>query len=249
VSWADALTSTEVARVPSPYETGRFGVTVDRVTVSAAADVTLGEVRALVDGSDADVVVVRYPADRVDWFAQLAAGSRTAVFADTLVYWRLAVGSGRAPAEAFTTGAGEQVDPDEVDALVADIFAAYGNHYLANPLFDPKLALAGYQEWARRSVAGSGAVVVRDGNELLGLATVEETPGRVEILLAGIVSAAQGRGVYGHLVAAVERAAAASGATELVISTQGHNVRVQRAWARYGFEPVHTLVTAHLVRG
>ena len=63
-----------------------------------------------------------------------------------------------------------------------------------------------------------------------------------------MISAAQGRGIYAHLLAEVERRAAERGAAEVVISTQGHNVRVQRVWARYGFEPVHAMLTVHLVR-
>ncbi len=250
MSWRQAVEAVEVAAVPSPYETDRFGVSVDRVGVAEAAKVTLDEVRALVRGSTADVVVLRYPADRVGWFAALAGDGRVALLADSLVYWRLRVGAGRGPAPAanLRTAVDRDVEPETVDALVADMFAAYGNHYLANPLFDPALALAGYQQWARRSVAEAGAVVVRDEDRLLGLATVEQTAERTEILLAGVVSAAQGRGIYGHLLAEVERQAAERAAAEVVISTQGHNVRVQRAWARYGFEPVHALLTVHLVR-
>lgn len=83
---------------------------------------------------------------------------------------------------------------------------------------------------------------------MLGLATLEEDGPRTEILLAGVVSGSQGRGLYAHLLRAVEDRALARGAAEVVISTQGHNTRVQRAWARYGFEPVQTFLTVHLVR-
>ena len=140
----------------------------------------LDEVRALVRGSTADVVMLRYPADRVDWFAPLAGDGRVALLADSLVYWRLGrVGSGRVPAPApnLLTAVERDVEPETADALVADMFAAYGNHYLANPLFDPALALAGYQQWARRSIAEAGAVVARDQDRLLGaVATVGNTP-------------------------------------------------------------------------
>jgi hypothetical protein len=46
----------------------------------------------------------------------------------------------------------------------------------------------------------------------------------------------------------VEDQAADTGVSQVLISTQGHNVRVQRAWSRYGLEPVATFVTVHLVR-
>nr|BFE86349.1 hypothetical protein GCM10020093_089500 [Planobispora longispora] len=71
---------------------------------------------------------------------------------------------------------------------------------------------------------------------------------RTEILLAGVVPAAQGRGLYTHLLGAVEERALGRGSAEVVISTQEHNTRVQRAWTRYGFQPSHAVVTVHAVR-
>jgi GNAT superfamily N-acetyltransferase len=248
MGWHEALEAGELSCRPSAYETKRFGVSVDRVTVSASAGATLAEVQAAVERSEADVVVVRYPAREVGWFAALALGFRTALLADSLVYWSLPAGKGRRPAPlaGFTAGLDKQIDDDLVDDLVGDIFGDYGNHYCANPLFDRSAALAGYQEWARRSVAEAGAVVLRGPDRrVLGLATVDHSGSWTEIELAGVVPAEQGRGRYGHLLAAVEDA---TGAARLVISTQGHNTGVQRAWARYGFEPVHTLLTVHLVK-
>ncbi len=250
MAWFDAVENPELVVAPSLYESVRFGVSVDRVTVSGAAGAELPEVLAAVDGSDADVVVLRYPAREVGWFAELAAGERRAVFADSLVYWSLRVGEGRAPEPdpGLTAAVETAIEDSLVDELVADIFGDYGNHYFANPLFDRALALAGYQEWARRSIAAAGAVTLRGPSGVVALGTIAHTPSMTEIELAGVVAAEQGKGRYGHLLAAMEDAAAAAGSTRLVISTQGHNTGVQRAWSRYGFEPVHTLVTVHLIR-
>ncbi|MFC0627682.1 GNAT family N-acetyltransferase [Kribbella deserti] len=251
MGWFEAVEAGEMLTAASPYESGRFGVSVDRVTVSAAAGTALPEVLGAVKASQADVVVLRYPAREVEWFAELAAmPERRAILADSLVYWRLAVGTGSRPEplSGFRTGVEHEIDDVLVDDLVGDIFGDYGNHYCANPLFDRAAALAGYQEWARRSIATAGAVTLRGpDHRVLGLATVDHQKPVTEIELAGVVPAEQGRGRYGHLLAAVEDAAAAAGSTRLVISTQGHNTGVQRAWARYGFEPVHSLLTVHLV--
>ena len=247
MGWYDALEAGELLSSPSEYESKRFGVSVDRISVSASAGTPLPEVLAAVEKSTADVVVLRYPAREVTWFAALAAGDRTALLADSLIYWSLPVGKGRRPAPlaGFNAGLETAIDDDLVDDLVGDIFGDYGNHYCSNPLFDRALALAGYQEWARRSIAQDGAVVLRGPDRrVLGLATVGQERSWTEIELAGIVPAEQGRGRYGHLLAAVEDT---SSSKRLVISTQGHNTGVQRAWARYGFEPVHTLLTVHLV--
>jgi hypothetical protein len=248
MGWYDALEAGELVSRPSAFESERFGVSVDRVTVSASAGTPLSEVLAAIERSDAEVVVLRYPAREVAWFAAVATGARTALLADSLVYWSLPVGKGQRPAPlaGFTAGVEKGIEDDLVDDLVGDIFGDYGNHYCANPLFDRSLALAGYQEWARRSISDTGAVVLRGPDRrVLALATVDDAGSWTEIELAGVVPAEQGRGRYGHLLAAIEDA---STSNRLVISTQGHNTGVQRAWARYGFEPVHTLLTVHLVR-
>ena len=147
------------------------------MTVSASAGTQLAEVLTAVDKSTADVVVLRYPAREVHWFAALATGARTALLADSLIYWSLPVGKGRRPAPlaGFNAGLEPEIDDDLVDDLVGDIFGDYGNHYCANPLFDRALALAGYQEWARRSIADEGAVVLRGPDRrVLALATVDQ---------------------------------------------------------------------------
>lgn len=148
---------------------------------------------------------------------------------------------------------GEQERAAVVDAVVADSFGGYGNHYSANPLLEPAAALAGYQEWARSSALGDpddALLLLLDG-EVVGLATLvdgEEPGGHVEVLLAGLRTAAQGRGRYGTLLGGVALEAQARGRHEMVISTQSHNVRVQRAWARLGLRPFAAVETVHAVR-
>ncbi|GAA0374265.1 hypothetical protein GCM10009530_25970 [Microbispora corallina] len=244
----DVVESEAVRTGPSPLESARFGRSIERLTVPAGSGAPFPEVREAVARSEADVVILRYPAEHVGWFAGLTALGRTAVLADTLVYWRLRAGEGRAPEPVPHLAAGGPLGADEVRAFVRETFAAYGNHYAANPLLDPAAASEGYVEWALMSAARDACVVVRGAAGVQALATVEEDGARTEILLAGVAPAAQGRGVYAHLLREVEDRAVSRGAAEIVISTQGHNTRVQRAWARYGFEPVHTLVTVHLIR-
>jgi ribosomal protein S18 acetylase RimI-like enzyme len=256
VSWWDLVRSAAVTRCPSPVESGQFGVSVERISVPVPSAVTTEEIARAVRASDADVVILRYPAARVALFAALATGRRTAILADTLTYWRLRTGTGRRPRPHPSVEATAAVDPAALDGMVADAFAGYGNHYRANPVFDAARGLAAYQDWARRSLDAGNALVLRDRSvpgaegrpSPAGLVTVEEHADHVEVLLLGIVRAARGRSLSGHLLAAVEDRAAQRGAGQVVVSTQGHNTQAQRAWTRYGFEAAHTFVTAHLVR-
>lgn len=249
MSWAELVDGGSASLRASPLETDRFGVGVDRLTVPRGSSTEAGEILELIGSSTADVVVMRYPADRVELFARLVAGGRrTVLLADTLVYWRLAVGAGARPEpDPELDVAPRDLDPATVRELVADMFAGYSNHYRANPLFDVARAPAGYQEWALRSATTAPPVVVSRHGAPIALATTDRTEDVVEIELAGVVAAEQGRGVYGHLLAGVEDLAARESHGAVVISTQGHNTGVQRAWARYRFEPVATFVTVHLV--
>ncbi|WP_433515865.1 GNAT family N-acetyltransferase [Nonomuraea sp. CA-143628] len=247
MAWNDVIEAEAVLTRESPLESARFGRSIERLAVSGSS---FAAVREAVVRSTADVIILRYPADHVSWYAQLTALGRTAVFADSLVYWRLRAGAGRAPEASPDLRAAELTGTAVIEDLVSDIFLSYGNHYLANPLFNAADALAGYQEWALRSAAEGGclALLDRPDSRVLALATLDEAESRTEILLAGVISKAQGRGLYAHLLKAVEDRTLARGGDEVVISTQGHNTRVQRAWARYGFEPVRTVLTVHLVR-
>jgi GNAT superfamily N-acetyltransferase len=247
MSWYDALEAGELTQRPSVDAAKRFGVSIDRISVSASAGTPLAEVLTAVERSSADVVVLRYPARETTWFSALVNGPRRALLADTVVYWSLPVGKGRRPAPLAGFSARQEpgADVELVDDLVADVFGDSGNHYCANPVFDRSVALAGRQEWARRRIAEAGAVVLRGPDRrVLALASIDQQRSWTEIQLAGVVPAEQGRGRYGHLLAAIEDACTSR---RLVVSTQSHHTGIQRVWARYGFEPVHNLLTVHLV--
>lgn len=251
MSWRDSILASEITRSPAPDETRRFGVSVSRLVVpQRASPPSLSEVLKLVDSDTSDVVLLRYPADHVDWFAQLLGRGRDVLFADTLVYWRLTLPSRRSlpPVDGVRVEKVSTLPEGVLNGLIGQIFMGYSNHYTANPVFDRHKVLEGYQQWARRSVAQSGPVVLSVDGQPVGLATTQQDQDAMEILLAGVVAEHQNRGLYAHLLAGVEDLAGRGNAAQLVISTQGHNLRVQRAWARYGFEPVAAMVTLHLIR-
>lgn len=252
MSWDPAVVGRSVILDESPLETQRFGLSFSRALVPlATAESSFDDVRRFLQEDEADVVVLRYPAARVDWFARMLDSGRDLIVADSLTYWRLAVGKGRRPGDVadLAGGVSRDVDPRLVDELVDSIFTGYGSHYLANPLLAPADALAGYREWAQHSALNLPvATLTSKADGIVGLATLESAAQTCEILLAGIVPGVQQRGYYAHLLAACEGHAADTGATDLVISTQTHNAKVQRAWARYGFEPVGSFLTVHSVR-
>lgn len=251
MSWADLRAGDEPVLRDSPAESDRFGHSVQRMTVPLDFDGDDDAVVGVLERAEADVVVLRYPAARVALFSRLLGRGRDALLADQLDYWRLNVGTGRRPEPVRALLVEPAVGGLDslVDDLVADIFAGYGNHYLANPIFDPAKALAGYQEWARGSARQGGSLVLSENGFPVALATTASEGDHREIELAGVRTGRQGQGLYPHLLAGVEDVAAAAGQVEVVISTQVHNTGVRRAWARYGFEPVACFSTVHLVAG
>jgi ribosomal protein S18 acetylase RimI-like enzyme len=241
---------------PSPAETARFGLEVARLVVRRGAAAESDRLTRDLRACSADLIVARYPADE-HWLPALLAGvGRDVLPAGALTYWSLP--TERAPETAsrpeVTVRSAADMEPAAATALVHDLitdtFTSYGNHYAVNPLLDPGLALEGYVEWALSALGDADHVVLvmSVDSEPAAVATCALDGGDLEILLAGVLPRFQGQGRYASLLAAVAATARAEGRERVVISTQVHNARVQRAWARFGFEPIDAFETAHLLR-
>jgi len=262
MSWQDVMS--EVSGPDhSSIESQRFGVSISRLVIGEAWPSRFASVTELYDYvsdqvaiSKDTVLVVRAPSNLVRLGVALLETSRAVIPAGTLLYWESEVRrhSFLDLPPGLTVRA---VDPREtrfpILAALDDSFRGYVNHYSSNPLLDPAIVVEGYREWANialSAAAGGGAVVEKDGS-IVGVATTRSTnddPTTIEIELAGIVTKEQGAGVYRYLLDAVIGAAQQSGAERVVISTQSHNIRVQRAWASAGFRPVASLETLHCVK-
>jgi hypothetical protein len=254
MSWDQLLEPGVVAR-HSPVETDQFGCTIDRITIGPGP-VDVDHLLAVIQDLSADVLVIRYDAARLELPSTFARSHRAVVPAGTLTYWDQPVSVTEPPKRSnIEVLRADTRDLETVTALVREIvrtsFRDYGNHYTANPLLDPSAALAGYEDWAVRSLSDNpgNVLVMTDRDQPIGLATLEPSAdaGHLEILLAGLVPAAQGKRLYGALLDACERVAASCGSERMVISTQVHNVRVQRAWARHGLRPFAAIETVHLI--
>lgn len=256
MSWS-GLGGDAVTLRDSPAEGDRFGCRIARLTVGRDAmpgRVLEDDLRRRLDGSDADLLICRWPGERTGLNAVALGSGRVILPADMLVYWEVAA----ARLAAIDTVAAEglrTVVPAEAEAAVSDLleevitdsFRGYGNHYAANPRLDDDLALLGYVEWALRAFSDfpGNVVLLLRGEEPVGAATLTRDGDDLEIELAGLVAAHQAKGWYGTLLRAVGRHAQELGCARVIISTQAHNVRVQRAWARAGFTPFGTVTTVH----
>lgn len=258
MTW-DSLRGDGVRFSPSPLESRRFGLGIGRVIVggdTTDAATAGAELTRILQAATEEVLIVRWPSPFVGLGAAAVASGRGIIPADVLTYWEV-------PPEGLS--AGPVHDPGleilharQADAatreVVADIvtssFRDYANHYAANPLLDRELALAGYVEWAESCLtdAGTDVLLLARDTEPLGLATLQAgSDGDLEILLCGLASQAQGQGLYQQLLHGVARFAQSRGHRRIIISTQAHNVRAQRVWARAGLRPFAAVTTVHAV--
>ncbi|WP_166879356.1 GNAT family N-acetyltransferase [Salinibacterium sp. ZJ450] len=192
--------------------------------------------------------------------ARLLDQGRQVIPAGTLMYWELNVED--APTASVPGGietrevqslAQGSADLASAMLLITDSFAGYTNHYSANPRLDPGVVAQGYLQWAESTLTGqsSRGFLISDPSGVVGCATVVSVDAGEtawEIELAGMSTQRQGKGLYRYLLEAVRSAALRDGIDKILISTQSHNIRVQRAWARAGFVPVAAVDTLHLMR-
>ena len=255
MSW-DQLLEPGVVLRDSPVETDRFGCSIERVTIEPGpADVD--RLLAVTQGLSADVLVVRYAAARLDLAGTFGRSPHrhTCGYVDVLGEAGLCR---RVPGTVEPRGAlrGRAGPPDDVRAGPEDRSgfiqglcepihgeSAPGSFRstsrirgLGSPLTDRRF------EQRSRHVGRRCAYRVRT-------LEVDAGAGHLEIPLAGLLPAAQGKRLHDILLDGCERVAVARGAQRVVVSTQAHNVRVQRAWAPQGLRPFAATETVPLIDG
>lgn len=233
----------------SPRESARFGFDISRLEIADAGVADPDRVLRWFEESGSEVCFLRYPASEVGWLAELGRSDATALVADTLLYFRRsrpdALPEGR---EADILGPG---DLELLDAAVRSTFSDYPNHYRSNPILGRAQAESGYVEWARSLVSATGSAVLWSGDrdDPAGFGAVHTTGPEGEIVLAGVLPSARGKGAYDRLMADLEGHLWAEGAQHVVISTQAWNLVPMRVWVRRGYLPHAAFTTVHLMRG
>lgn len=232
----------------SEVESRRFDLDVYR------GRIVEGEERRLVDeilNARADLVVLRTPCEQ-DVPGRLERYGLPLKVCDTLVYYEV-------PLARFAPATLRNFDLDfveyepaadpEMDALVAEVFSGYRNHYSTNPLLAKDL-VPGYQEWtrgfARGREAGKVAWIVRRGGEAIAFATCSRAGLEAEGVLYGVRAAHSGGGVYGDLIRFTQGYFKDLGCTSMKVSTQVSNFGVQKVWVREGFFMTSAYYTLHL---
>jgi len=251
------FTGTDVTYRHSEPESRRFGLAVARMDVQFASDpvASLETVREQLDASRDDVIVLRYPSERVGWFASLRDGGWDVLHAGSLVHFERSLTEPLPPLPPgwprpdLRLVGGDEVDQAALELLVLEVFARHESHYLANPLFDRPAVLAGYQEWVVRSLHTErvACVVASDGRPQ-GFLAFTCAPERSDQLIGGVAQAAQRQHVFHALFVEVARLAAEAGSLSVGGPTAVHNVATQRVYASAGYHARWASETVHLIR-
>ena len=259
MSWLRA-THQGITVSASETESGVIAESVAHVWVGAGTNEARDELRSVIEEqSETELLIMRFESS-LRWVPQVMVdlGERILIPGGSILYWR-------APGNPSATGARDwtdqalpplkQLGPDDAEGVVSAIqatFTDYSNHYTSNPMLRPIDPATAYADWAKRSLAlDQRAVLVAlddPRGTIAAIALVDFGDESADILLAGVDPRFRSRGLYSSFLPRVVRTARDRGFPEVVISTQDHNVAVQRLWARLGFEPTLALNVVHAMR-
>lgn len=238
-----------VLALESPLESERFGLRIFRAQVeafdaSAIADVMKQE--------HIDVLIVRLPARAIGTVYSARPEGFAPIVADTLVRYDIDVRSWTP--DATTSVALRPAGPADAKLLARiahEIFEGYVSHYHANPLFAADRIIEGYAEWASRHASamdGSGAWIVERDGKAVGFSCycIDRANATGIAVLNGILPSARRQGAYRGMLGRMLAAFKEEGLSRFEISTQVHNIPVQRVWTAYGLALRQASITVHV---
>ena len=231
-------------------ESRRFGFQILNAQCGAQSEGRESELSQALSSEIYELAVVRYPV-HLEGVAQLLAthGEKT-IDADPTVYWGTPIRKdvpNRSPANIAIQRIDESA-LEIVEQVINSAFSGYRSHWHDNPRTQNIRMEDAYNEWVKNKITNNESrcyLMLVDG-EPAGFAMTETRELVSEILLAGICTQFQSRGLYRHLLAHIENEMFSEKSVELVISTQSQNRNVQKAWDKYGLIPLMTVRTVHV---
>jgi ribosomal protein S18 acetylase RimI-like enzyme len=249
MGWQE-LQSNEVLVSSGDVESRRFGFQILNAQCGAQSEGRESELSQALSSEIYELAVVRYPV-HLEGVAQLLAthGEKT-IDADPTVYWGTPIRKdvpNRSPANIAIQRIDESA-LEIVEQVINSAFSGYRSHWHDNPRTQNIRMEDAYNEWVKNKITNNESrcyLMLVDG-EPAGFAMTETRELVSEILLAGICTQFQSRGLYRHLLAHIENEMFSEKSVELVISTQSQNRNVQKAWDKYGLIPLMTVRTVHV---
>ena len=240
----DYTSSTFPVLKPSDVESRRFDRVVHRLTVPINCNWSDDEIATLGKSAKSDLVILRSPASRNRLGGVLGSlsGYQT-LHADSLLYFSKdltrALDADQIPERLHL--ATDSPVTQQLSRLILATFAAYQNHYSANPSLQRDAVEKGYAEWAA-SIASSrlGTVLTINDEEqpvsFIVVSSIVSQNGErhAEISLNGTHPAYRNKGLYRILLTHCMKHLASHDVKKLWISTQASHRVMIRTWEKLG---------------
>lgn len=245
-------TNEDLHLITSVSESDASGLSVGRLNLPSGTAIKGAEVVEATKRSGLDLVIFRYPSDKVEMAAQLQDPELKVLQADTLLYFASDLTThNMLPTNTYVLVANES-HLALLETTVRSVFGDYTNHYASNPAFRAINVAEAYVDWTQTLIQNSNYAVLlqfNSDNECVGMALLDERDKcYTEILLAGIMPNCRREGHYAELLIAISNRSMELAKTTVTISTQASNIGVMRAWCRAGFLPTHSINTIHLMK-
>jgi hypothetical protein len=227
----------------SEVDSLRFGKRIYRAQVANAGEVSAIDERARTER--VDMVIARCAVGRLDVVHALEVSGHRLM--DTLVYYGGLTQAFDGVTWQHAIRPATAADRDGLAVVASDAFTNYDGHYHADPRLDPRLATLGYVEWCTSLLdkAGHTTWIAEEGSTLMGFIAIRHDQPAAEIVLNGVASRFQRRGVYDSLLKAAGQSLLRSGKQEIVVSTHLGNLAPQKVWAKNGMSMSSALYTFH----
>ena len=226
----------------STLDTDRFGVVTARAESLAPADVA--GLLGFCDENGAELLIAR--CDAADQAAVRALADAGLVLVEEQITYR-----GPLVETAWPAGIREARREDDaaIEALATAGFEDYAGHYHADPRLPRDACREVYVDWTRRGLAGEAADVVyvaEHEGEVTGYGMFAHTSDEeIAYLLAAVVPAPPGRGLYlGFLHAGMAWGLAVGASAVTGVTTPG-SIAAQRNLIRSGLRPASAVSTFH----
>ncbi|HRE48721.1 MAG TPA: GNAT family N-acetyltransferase [Aggregatilineales bacterium] len=232
----------------SALDEARFGIRVARAANIEGGHVA--DILAYCQQNAVQMLIARCAVDHIH-HAQMLEQSGFLLM-DTLVYYKRDVLKKAIPADPNPLSIRSVRIGDEaaVRRVAEGAFRGYAGHYHADPRLERAKCDETYIDWAVRSCldrnVAAEVLIAETNDSIVGFATLRlNTTEEGEGVLFGVAPEAQGKGIYRAFILEGMRWCAASGAHQMVVSTQVNNIAVQKVWVRLGFEPSYAYYTFH----
>lgn len=155
-------------------------------------------------------------------------------------------------APASPAGAALAVDvqpqPEDMPALEEIALAiAPQSRFAVDLRFGAEASRRLYLRWLHNSLRDSAVtfLLMRQAGQVAGFATLKPAGSDRRLELIGVAPTARGQGIGAQLLRAVVSSAAAAGAAQVTVVTQGRNTSAVRMYERAGFRLAHVTYYFH----